>query len=303
MVCGDDFQALVGFSSYSIADLSLFLYSWGCAFSINQAAQTSYCDFQNRIDNAIDSVQLTPVLLIIPPCSSSQLINLLISLRINRVREGLPCFPSTETTSLHLCMGPLASSVTISFRHSCLQTTSPLVPGIPASPTYLRTLILQSLLPPYHHFFPVYWITVIKKQNKIKNPSFAPSQCPVTALFPSFPLRPNSSKDLSIINVSTFHLPFSLESILSRIQPQQNSETAFLKASSDLVISKGQFSVFLLDLSAALNMVDHCLLLELSLRGLCSMNILKIPQASKSGRYKHKFCIFYTVVVCLQPNY
>lgn len=141
-------------------------------------------------------------------------------------------------------------------------------------------------------------------KHKTKNPSFAPSQCPVTALFPSFPLRPNSSKDLSIINVSTFHLPFSLESILSRIQPQQNSATAFLKASSDLVvISKGQFSVFLLDLSAALNMADHCLLLELSLRGLCSMNILKRAQASKSGRYKHKFWIFYTVVIWLQPNY
>lgn len=149
MVCGDDLQASVGFSSYSIADLSLFLYSWGCASSTNQAAQTSYCDFQNRIDNAIDSVQLTPVLLRIPLCPSSQLINLLISLRINRVREGLPCFPS-ETTSLYLCLGPLASSVTISFHHSCLQTTSPLVQGIPASPTYLRTLILQS--PPSHIF-------------------------------------------------------------------------------------------------------------------------------------------------------
>lgn len=85
-------------------------------------------------------------------------------------------------------------------------------------------------------------------KHETKNPSFAPSQCPVTALFPSFSLRPNCSKDLSIINVSTFHLPFSLELILSRIQPQQNSETSFLKASSDLVISKGQFSVFLLDL-------------------------------------------------------
>lgn len=89
------------------------------------------------------------------------------------------------------------------------------------------------------------------------------------------------------------HLPFSLKSIISRFQPQQNFETDPLKANSDLpaVISKGQFSGFLCNFSVAVNMADHCLLLELSLLGLCSANILKISQALESGRYKHKFWI------------
>lgn len=62
---------------------ALFSCSWGCAPSIKQTAQTSYCDFQNRTETAIDSMQLTTVLVITPPSWSSQLvILLLISLRM-----------------------------------------------------------------------------------------------------------------------------------------------------------------------------------------------------------------------------
>lgn len=177
-VCRDDLQALVGFSSLSIADASLFFCYYGCVPSIKQAARTSYCDTQNRTKNATDSVQLNPILFIIPLVPSSQLITLLhISLKIKSQRD-LSYLPSTKTTCAPVLCPP---SVTISYHCSCLQIT---LPQVPAPPT-------QGLCPskdplPISSFL-FYWIILINKQNiKPKTLPFTPNHCPEgLSCFPS----------------------------------------------------------------------------------------------------------------------
>lgn len=139
---------------------ALFSCSWGCAPSIKQTAQTSCYDFQNRTETAIDSVQLTTVLVITPPFLILSVDNFASYFTENeKSGKAFLVFPAPKPPAC-ICAWVLCSnSVTINFHHSCPQTTPPLVHWIPA---FLISSFLPCLLDHYYQ----------ERKHKTKNLSF-----------------------------------------------------------------------------------------------------------------------------------
>lgn len=136
-----------------------------------------------------------------------------------------PYILSTETSA---CIGAhvfCPSSVTRGCHCSCLQMT-PSTDALDPSQHHLLKAFDPPTIPfPISSFLPsLLDHSHQQTKRKAKNPSLHPKSLPRgTVLFPCFPLQSNSSKELSVIHVSTFP-----PSIFSEIHYIKNSASTKL---------------------------------------------------------------------------